>query len=84
MTVRWLRLAKLHADYDPHDRIGAMTYLQNRAAAGEIVTGLIYLDNDAQDLHASLNTVDAPLNRLSERELCPGSGALEKINASLR
>jgi hypothetical protein len=25
-----------------------------------------------------------PLNRLSERELCPGSVALEKINAALR
>jgi hypothetical protein len=25
-----------------------------------------------------------PLNRLTEKELCPGSAALEKINASLR
>ena len=31
-----------------------------------------------------LNTVDAPLNALSEKELCPGSAALDKINASLR
>ena len=30
------------------------------------------------------NTVDKPLNALSEKELCPGSAALEKINASLR
>jgi 2-oxoglutarate/2-oxoacid ferredoxin oxidoreductase subunit beta len=35
-------------------------------------------------LHAHLNTVAAPLNTLSEKELCPGSAALEKINASLR
>ena len=39
-----LRLAKLHPEYDPHDRIGAMTYMQSRAAAGELVTGLIYMD----------------------------------------
>ena len=79
-----LRLAKLHPEYDPHDRIGAMTYMQSRAAAGELVTGLIYMDPAPKDMHAMLNTVDAPLNRLSEKELCPGSAALEKINASLR
>ena len=38
----------------------------------------------AEDLHEHLNTVDAPLNQLAERELCPGSVALERINASLR
>ncbi|HMI95626.1 MAG TPA: 2-oxoacid:ferredoxin oxidoreductase subunit beta [Micropepsaceae bacterium] len=79
-----LRLAKLHPEYDPHDRIGAMTYMQQRAAAGEVVTGLIYMDPVARDMHAALNTVDVPLNRLTEKDLCPGSAALEKINASLR
>jgi hypothetical protein len=28
--------------------------------------------------------VETPFNRLSEKELCPGAGMLEKINASLR
>jgi 2-oxoglutarate ferredoxin oxidoreductase subunit beta len=79
-----LRLAKLHPEYDPHDRIAAMTYMQQRAAAGEVVTGLIYMDPAPRDMHAALNTVDVPLNRLTEKELCPGSAALEKINASLR
>jgi 2-oxoglutarate ferredoxin oxidoreductase subunit beta len=79
-----LRLSKLHADYDPYDRIGAMSYLQSRAAAGELVTGLIYLDPAATDMHANLNTVDAPLNRLSEKELCPGAKGLEKFNAAYR
>jgi 2-oxoglutarate ferredoxin oxidoreductase subunit beta len=77
-------LAKLHKDYDPHDRVSAMNYLQSRAAAGELVTGLIYLDPNPGDLHASLNTSDTPLNRLGDKELCPGSAALEKFNASLR
>ena len=61
-----------------------MNYMQSRAAAGEIVTGLIYMDPEPRDMHAGLNTVDVPLNRLCEKELCPGSAALEKINASLR
>ncbi len=34
-----IRLAKLHADYDPRDRVAAMGYLQARHAAGEVVTG---------------------------------------------
>jgi 2-oxoglutarate ferredoxin oxidoreductase subunit beta len=61
-----------------------MNYLQQRAAAGEVVTGLLYVDPEAVDLHQHINTVDTPLNQLGVRELCPGSVALERINASLR
>jgi len=79
-----IRLRKLHADYDPRDRIAAMTYLQERQAAGEVVTGLLYVDPSPDELHAQLGTVDTPLNQLGEAALCPGSSALEKFNASLR
>jgi 2-oxoglutarate/2-oxoacid ferredoxin oxidoreductase subunit beta len=79
-----VRLRKLTSEYDPTDRIKAMNYLQERAAAGEVVTGLLYVQPGAADLHDHLNTVETPLNQLSERELCPGSVALERINAALR
>ena len=79
-----LRLRKLAATYDPHDRIAAMTYLQERHAAGEIVTGLLYVDPEPDDLHHHLGTIVQPLNQLGESELCPGSEALERLNASLR
>ncbi|MCM8596680.1 2-oxoacid:ferredoxin oxidoreductase subunit beta [Accumulibacter sp.] len=79
-----VRLRKLHADYDPTDRIRAMAYVQEHARLGELVTGLLYVDPEACDLHAQMNTVEAPLNRLGAAELCPGSAALEKINAALR
>jgi len=79
-----VRLHKLAPDYDPTDRIKAMTYLQERAAAGEVVTGLLYVQPDSVDLHQHLNTVETPLNQLGERELCPGNVALERINAALR
>jgi 2-oxoglutarate/2-oxoacid ferredoxin oxidoreductase subunit beta len=79
-----IRMRKLAADYDPTDRIGAMNYLQQRQALGEVVTGLLYIDPAADDMHTHLNTVETPLNRLGTRELCPGSVALERINASLR
>ena len=79
-----LALRKIDADYDVHDRLAAMSFLQKHAAKGQVVTGLLYVDPEADDLHANLNTVDAPLNSLSEKELCPGSATLEKINAALR
>lgn len=79
-----LRLRKLHADYDPTDRFAAMAYMQSRAALGEIVTGLLYIDPLATDLHMALNTVAVPLNTLGARQLNPGRAALDKINASLR
>ncbi len=79
-----LTLRKLAADYNPHDRTSALTYLHERAAAGEIVTGLLYVDPEATDLHAHLGTVATPLNALTETELCPGAAALAKLNAVLR
>jgi 2-oxoglutarate ferredoxin oxidoreductase subunit beta len=79
-----LRLRKLAGDYDVHDRIAAMSYYQQRQAVGEVVTGLLYVDPDPADLHDYLSTVDTPLNELGDTQLCPGSGTLDKINASLR
>jgi 2-oxoglutarate ferredoxin oxidoreductase subunit beta len=79
-----LRLRKLHAEYDPHDRISAVTYLQQREAAGEVVTGLLYVEPGPKDLHDHLNTVETPLNALDDGALVPGAAALEKFNASLR
>ena len=79
-----LALRKLAADYDVHDRLAAMSFLQHHAARGQIVTGLLYVEPEPEDLHTHLNTVDVPLSRLTEKELCPGSAALEEINAGLR
>ena len=79
-----LTLRKVAADYDPTDRVEAMSYLHQRDAAGEIVTGLLYIDPQAEDLHAALGTVRRPLNALSDRELVPPAAALDTINAALR
>ena len=79
-----LNLHKLASHYDPTDRLGAMTYLNEHHARGEVVTGLLYVDPEAGDLHDALETVDAPLNSLSDAELIPGSAALTRLNAQLR
>jgi 2-oxoglutarate ferredoxin oxidoreductase subunit beta len=79
-----LRLRKLHEGYDATDRRAAMNLVHTLAAEGEIATGLLYVDPEARDLHAALNTVRRPLNTLQADELCPGAGVLERINAGLR
>jgi len=78
-----LRLRKLAQGYDAGDRLAAMSHIANHESRGEILTGLLYVQADADDLHANLNTVDVPLNRLGTRELCPGASALASINAEL-
>jgi 2-oxoglutarate ferredoxin oxidoreductase subunit beta len=79
-----LKLHKLAGTYDPTDRIQSMAFQQARQAAGEIATGLLYIDPSARDLHEGLDTVDTPLNALSDAQLVPGAAALERLNASLR
>jgi 2-oxoglutarate ferredoxin oxidoreductase subunit beta len=79
-----LRLRKIAPDYEPTDRISAMGHLQMHQARGEIVTGLLYVDPEAGDLHDHLHTVHKPLNQLTDQELVPGSAALAAINDSLR
>src|SRR5215216_1955689 len=79
-----VRLPTLAPDYDATDRISALTYLQQRQAAGEVVTGLLFVEADHGDLHEFLETVEAPLNELGEAELCPGPDYLERYNAAHR
>ncbi len=79
-----LRLRKLAADFDATDRIAAMNHVMTHQARGEIVTGLLFVDPDAGDLHQRMGTPKTPMNRLDETTLCPGSAMLERINASLR
>jgi 2-oxoglutarate ferredoxin oxidoreductase subunit beta len=79
-----LRLRKLATDYDATDRVAAMNYMQEHQSRGEVVTGLLFVDKESEDLHGHLNTVDVPFNRLGKAELCPGTALLAKINASLR
>jgi 2-oxoglutarate/2-oxoacid ferredoxin oxidoreductase subunit beta len=81
---RMIRLRKLNEDYDPTDRVAAIGFLESRRAAGEVVTGLLYLDEESVDLHDALQTVPVPLNALMDAELVPGNEALAGVNASLR
>ncbi len=79
-----LELSKNRGEHAFRDKTAAMNYIQEHQVKGVIVTGLLYIQPEATDLHEHLNTVDVPLNRLTEKELCPGAAVLKEINASLR
>jgi 2-oxoglutarate ferredoxin oxidoreductase subunit beta len=79
-----IRLRKLDASHDVTDRSAALAALHRHQAAGEIVTGLLYLEEESDDLHGYLGTLERPLNQLDETDLCPGSEALARINTGLR
>jgi hypothetical protein len=59
-----LRLRKLHAGYDPTDRVRAMNHVQALQAQGEVVTGLLYVDPACR-----------PRRRRPARSAAPRSGA---------
>ena len=79
-----LRLWKVDGSHDPRSADDALATIRRKAAAGEVATGLLYLNEEERDLHDILNTSTRPLNALPAAELCPGSKALQAINASLR
>ena len=79
-----IRLHKLAKDWDPLDRISAMNAVQRAKRDGEILTGLLYMNEGSTDLHSLLNTCEVPLNTLDESVLSPGSDVLNAINAALR
>lgn len=79
-----IQLQKLSQGWNPTDRDSAMEKLRASKNKREILTGLIYVDPESTELHDVMNTTAAPLNELTEKELCPGSNALQSINDSLR
>ena len=80
-VVRFRKVAK---DYDPRDRDAVQAYLTERQRAGEVPTGLLYLDPESQDMNATLGTVGRPLVDLPFEELCPGDSVLQELMAEFR
>ena len=79
-----IHLHKLAKDWDPLDKNSAVNAIHHAKQKGEILTGLLYIDENSGDLHSLLNTSDRALNSLPKESLCPGADVLAKINSSLR
>lgn len=79
-----IRLYKEDDAYDIENPQAALRAIAEHADGGKVLTGLLYINRDAQELHETLGTVRRPLNTLGEKELCPGAKVLDSINAGLR
>ncbi len=79
-----IKLHKISPQWDPQDKLSIVTALQHARNKDEILTGLLYIDNHSRELHDLLGTTNIPLNKLTEKELCPGNRLLQEINESMR
>jgi 2-oxoglutarate ferredoxin oxidoreductase subunit beta len=79
-----LQLRKLEEDYDPTDRIQAITRLTEAHDKGEVLTGLFYVNTKAPSFLDMLNMVDQPLATLPEPLTRPGREVLEAAMEELR
>jgi 2-oxoglutarate ferredoxin oxidoreductase subunit beta len=79
-----LILKKNDNDYDLASKREAMNAIESVREEKKILTGLIYLHEDPKDTHTKINSVDKPLNGLSQAEVCPGSSVLTDLNQAFR
>jgi 2-oxoglutarate/2-oxoacid ferredoxin oxidoreductase subunit beta len=57
-----VRFRQVPDDFDPSRRDHVYRYLRDRQEAGEVTTGLLFMDPAAPDMHDVLGTVESPLS----------------------
>jgi 2-oxoglutarate ferredoxin oxidoreductase subunit beta len=79
-----LKFRAVPEGYDPTDRRKVTAYLQERQNKGEILTGVLFVDESVSDMHEMNNTPDEPLATLAYEKLCPGAAELDKLQSEFR
>src|SRR6266478_1869878 len=79
-----LRLRKLEEDYDPTDRIRAITRLNQAKEKEELLTGVLYVNTQSPTFLDMLNITDEPLATLPSSVVRPGREVLEQVMEELR
>jgi len=72
-------LRKVDERYDPTSRAVSFKYLRDHFNAGEIVTGLLYINEARKEMHDLMGNVERPLAHLPLESLQPGAAELKKI-----
>ena len=70
---------RVDKDYDPTSRAAAFSYLRGSVNAGEIITGLLYIDEETGDMHDLSGSVETPLAKIPYEELNPGANELADL-----
>ena len=79
-----VRFRKTHDGYDPTNRDAAYQHVRSCHLRGEVATGLLFLQEDGADMHATSRTVPTPLVDLPFESLCPGAKALDALMEEFR
>jgi 2-oxoglutarate ferredoxin oxidoreductase subunit beta len=79
-----LTLRKLEEGYDPRDKNAAVERLLRARDAGEVLTGLLYVNTAAPNFIDALKLVDAPLATLPESVVRPPKAVLDEVMRGLR
>jgi 2-oxoglutarate/2-oxoacid ferredoxin oxidoreductase subunit beta len=79
-----LRLRKLEEDYDPTNKIAAVKRVMEAHEAGDVLTGVYYINAQAPSFTEMLNMTDQPLNTLPESVTRPSREVLEECMEELR
>jgi len=79
-----LRIRKLEREYDPTDRLTALSVLEEAEKRGEVLTGVLYVNTEKPTFIELLNLVEEPLGTLPESRVRPSRTALEEAMEELR
>ena len=79
-----VRFTSLPENYDPTNRQKVYNYLLEQQGQGNVVTGLLYVDESAPDVHELANTSEVPLSQIPFEVLCPGAATLAKLQEEFR
>jgi 2-oxoglutarate ferredoxin oxidoreductase subunit beta len=79
-----LQFKSVPEGYDPTDRKKVTNYLFEQQATGEILTGLLFVDETAGDMHEVNSTSETPLTQVPYEKLCPGANALARLQENFR
>lgn len=79
-----LRLRKLERDYDPTDKLRALSIISEAAEQNEVLTGVLYVATGKPTLIDMLGLVDQPLATLPQAMTRPPREALEQVMEELR
>jgi 2-oxoglutarate/2-oxoacid ferredoxin oxidoreductase subunit beta len=79
-----LMLRKLDTEYDATDKLQAFRVLEQAQKRSEVLTGLLYVNTEAQNFVDMLNLVEEPLCSLPETRLRPSKEVLDQVMEDLR
>ena len=79
-----LRLLKLEEDYDPTNKIRAISRLNEAKEKGEMLTGVLYVNTKAPTFLDMLNITEQPLATIPASATRPGPEVLEQVMEELR